>query len=144
MIDLILALALAQPCLAPRVATPTHKHAHRVAIPAQTCVAPPVPMCFRDPVLDPTEVILPPLQTYPIDTLTTEEVPNASADTLLLVSTGGYVLGGISSGGPSSFVPPGNPRDPPLARAPEISGAGAAGALTLLFCAIAITKRTMS
>ena len=134
MLSFALTMAMAAPCGIP------HKHKHHAPEPVQTCATPAVPMCFRDPVPDPTEVILPPLQTYPLDTLTTEELPNYGADTLLLVSTGSYVLGGMPSGGALGFIPPNPPRPSPPARAPEISGTGAAGALTLLLGCVAIAK----
>ena len=98
-------------------------------------------MCFRDPPIDPIEIGVYP---YYIDTPVADD---ESGEGVWIETT--YTLGSIgsmetftsSSGG---SIPPIGSGSTPAARAPELSGAGAAGALTLLFCAIAITKRTMS
>ena len=138
MLSFALTVALAAPCGIPKQ---PHHHSHIAAEPVQTCAAPPVPMCFRDLPIDPIEIGVYP---YYIDTPVADD---ESGEGVWIETT--YTLGSIgsmetftsSSGG---SIPPTGSGSTPTARAPELSGAGAAGALTLLFCAIAITKRTMS
>lgn len=45
-----LATLLAQPCMAPK---PHKHHTHARPEPMQSCVTPPVPMCFREPAPEP-------------------------------------------------------------------------------------------
>lgn len=122
MIELILAVALGNPCLAP----PPRKH-HVVRYePVQTCVTPPVQMCFKDvPELD-LEPVPMPLIYYvepPVVAEVNSSEPaeatvtwtyNVGADTYV-VTQPGYV-----------------PQRPSAQKAPELGGSEAGAALTLL------------
>ena len=138
MLSFALTVALAAPCGIP------HKHKHHAPEPVQTCATPAVPMCFKQPDPDIAPIDAPSVYPYYINT---PVIDDESGEGVWIETT--YTLGSIgsaetftsSSGG---GIPPIGSGSTPTARAPEISGAGAAGALTLLFCTIAITKRTMS
>ena len=144
MLSFALTMAMAAPCGIP------HKHKHHAPEPVQTCATPAVPMCFKQPDPDIAPIDAPRVYPYYINT---PIVDDESGDGVYIEQTQDLVPGGIMPGyyvlvgGGGETLPPqplNPPRPLPPARAPEISGAGAAGALTLLFCAIAITKRTLS
>jgi hypothetical protein len=132
MIHLILAVVLANPCLAP-----VH-HKHHTSTPAQTCVVPTVPMCFKDPVPDPTEVVLPPLPYYfeqPADDGTQGEGPYIET-TAYSLSTGGEFIGYSQS---NRYVPPTHGYAVPH-QTPEVSAVGTMPALVLLLGGIAVIR----
>lgn len=118
---LTLATLLAHPCMAP---IKPHAHKHHLPTPVQSCVTPPVPMCFREP--EPAPDILPvqqPLIYYQIP----PDTADVESDTAPPIALGAIVSMG---GGTSVTYTP--------ACAPEISGESAAGALTLLFAGLAV------
>jgi hypothetical protein len=158
MISLVLAVAIgtAQPCLAPPV---IHHHGHRAHVPqpVQSCVTPPVPMCFREPDTEPD--ILPiaaPLIYYTSPPLADDTPPagETSQDEPPIIAGGGVIVLGTTGiyapiGGGDTPVPPGGYSPPPVGtpccatpptRAPEMNGPGAAGALTLLLGCVAVLR----
>jgi len=149
---LTLAVALAQPCLAPpKVAKHHHLHTSGKAS-VQSCVTPPVPMCFREPAPEPDiEPLAMPLVYY-TEGLSTDNSPPPAGDTsqdepptvagggvIVIGTTGTYgpIGGGTLPGAPGGYSPP---TGSPPTRAPEMNGAGAAGALTLLFGCVAVLR----
>ena len=138
-----LALTIAAPCLAPK----PHKH-HARSEPAQSCAAPGVPMCFRDPAPDPAIEPVPAVRPYYIDVPVQDDESGGGVwieDTAYLGSAG-YNVEGISAsysvGGISYRGPPSSPRVVVPVRTPEISAAGGAAGITLLLGMVAILKRT--
>jgi hypothetical protein len=135
MLSFALTVALAAPC-----GIPKPHHAHHAAEPAQTCVAPVVPMCFRDP---PPDVDLEPMPNVRPYYINTPVIDDESGEGVWIETT--YEIGSIGgvetlTSTPGGYIPPTGTRVPPTARAPEISGQGAACALTLLLGSIAIAK----
>jgi hypothetical protein len=138
MLSFALTVALAVPCGIPKL-----HHAHHKAEPVQTCAAPIVPMCFREPSPDPSVEPMPTVLPYYITTPVQDDESGEGAYieqtnfSYSSIEPGAYVPFGEGTGG---IVPPIGPHIPPTARAPEINGQGAAAALTLLLASIAIAK----
>lgn len=139
MIHLILAVVLAQPCMAP-VTHHSHANKHHVIVPVQSCVVPPVPMCYRTPEQpEPDEIVLPPLPYYPALTDTAVSIPETPIawDTVPLLFGGSVVN-----------VPPTMPAPPtshccyvpPVHQTPEISVDGSVSAVMLLLGSITIIR----
>ena len=137
MLSFALTVALAAPCGIP------HKHKHHAPEPVQTCATPAVPMCFKQPDPDIAPIDAPSVYPYYINT---PVIDDESGEGVWIETT--YTLGSIgsmetftsSSGG---SIPPTGPGSTPAARAPEISGAGAAGALTLLLGGLACLRNLL-
>lgn len=140
MISLVLAVVLANPCMA----IPTQHHHKRQAIPVQTCAVPVVPMCFRDPVPDPGEIVLPPLPYFDdvaADVSEQDATPLVESVEVLGSGYGGLIAGGgietvAPVGGSGGGYSP--PLKPPPAEAPELSAVGTTPALVLLLGGIAV------
>jgi hypothetical protein len=125
---LALATVLAQPCMSPHVAHGHRKH----PAPAQSCITPPVPMCFREPAPEPD---LLPVQA-PLLYYVTPPTVDAPLDAPYIPSGEYYLVGGGETVGPLPLAPP----PPPTQRAPEVSAVGAVGALTLLLGFVAVLR----
>jgi len=141
-----LALTIAAPCLAPK----PHKH-HARPEPVQSCAAPIVPMCFREPVdID----ILPssaPLLYYVLPPVA-DDIPSSGSDyaadlpPVAVYGVGGSFggLGGYEGSGYAPIAPPGGSpspgQTPPSVKAPEFAWSTATGAITLALCLVGLAK----
>jgi len=156
LLTLAVAVGTAQPCLAPPKAA-KHHHSHIIGnVPIQSCVTPPVPMCFREPAPVPDiEPLAAPLIYYTVGLLPDDSPPPPADDTSQdeppIIAGGGVVVIGTYGpiGGGGTPEPPGGYSPPPVGtpccatpptRAPEMNGPGAAGALTLLLGFVAVLR----
>lgn len=169
MFELVLAVTLGQPCLAHPVPHHVHHGIRIVPEPAQSCIVPPVPMCFRPPVEVPDEIFLPPLPYY-TDSPPVAMTPDASGYAFWGNYGGGFgsvgggfvegaSFGGGGSGGGGTVTQPTEPTHPPVdyppapphgylppprtkAQAPELGASSAASAMTLLLgCMVVLGSR---
>jgi hypothetical protein len=107
---------------------------HRKPVLAQTCVAPQVPMCFRDPAPEPDIAPMPDVLPYYINTPVADdgtqgEGPYIDTSQIITPAPTGY-----------SYPPAPVPRSPTPHAAPELGATQACGALTLLLGSIAMLK----
>ena len=141
-----LALTIATPCLAPK----PHKHHARPA-PAQSCAAPIVPMCFREPVDIDILPLSAPLLYYVLPPVA-DDTPSPDGDYAadlppVAVYGGGGSFGGLEGyegGGYAPIAPPGGSpaagQTPPSVKAPEIAWSSAPAAITFTLCLVALAK----
>lgn len=156
---LTLAVVLAQPCMVPR---PQEHHRHHKTLvsapmPQQSCIVPPVPMCFREPAPEPDiEPLAAPLVYYTVSQASDSPAPAVELTQLTGYSLliGGEITSYSLSGGTVTGVTP--RYSPPIlgsapwnpqpcgptecchgavcapVKTPEIDPASAVGGLTLL------------
>ena len=110
MISVILAVALATPCMAPP--KPVHHRKHHAAVAAQSCVTPPVSMCFREPAPDPEPIPLPQVVPYYITASAAPTTAPAATYSSEGASFDGYTFVPGGGGGVVSSITVSKPSKP--------------------------------
>ena len=146
MLSFALTVALAAPCGIPKQ---PHHHSHIAAV--QSCAAPIVPMCFREPVDIDILPLSAPLLYYVLPPVA-DDIPAPDGDyaadlpPVAVYGGGGSFggLGGYEGGGYAPIAPPGGSpapgQTPPSVKAPEIAWSSAPAAITFTLCLVALAK----
>lgn len=152
MIELLLAAALAQPCMIPKA------HHHKVK-PIATCIAPHIIMFTPEPDIEPIPLPLvvtkfvTPLASIPVAPTYDCDYPNYCDSIEWDYAAGGYFAGGyvaaIGTNAPTVTgiepIEPGTPTRPiypvpPMGRAPEIDAASGGSMVTLLIGLLVVIR----